>query len=835
MSQGYDDDDVLDVLRRASGVDEQMREGQIVTTTAGHVITDQLHADVQAGQDVLDGQVHAGQDVLTGVGQAGTDYTGGWSRAAEDAAHGNVLAVPVDLISGQVKATADLAEAGLKGAADLVVGEVKAAGHLIEGAEHVGHDLLTGGAHLLGIGGDDKAGVLKRVGHESTARVDRYEQEQKRDQAKLQDIKRRLDANDPHAFRSADEILDAGQGGLHFFDYFLPAYNAWTGAGITMAEVRQAYDRERGMSFAALAADAEAMTTAGDGATRATQSLQQAYNALVPTWQGQAASQFETTMSGYFQADAAVAQRFADVGTGIDRAVVALQKLVYGKASAVSQLYCETLPPGIDGVQALRAMVGVAHDEGVDDEYRRWVLGMLHQPMHGRHAWDDDDNMWSSDKLDDRSRALAAQVAAQWCDQMLVDQVGSRLEAFFELCDRTTQEVQRLFAAISENLKQYTDPFAQLPLTQPSDGGPTTPQGGTPGGGVPGGGVPGGGVPGGPGGGVPGGPGGGVPGAGWVPPGSGSHPGDPTSGNPTTGDPTGPPTGDPTGGAPVPAPVTNPDGSVTFGEHGDLHIGTENPDGSFDLVETDGTTSHDYRIVFGPNGRPVIVSVDGQPVPAGAAPQPDGSVSAGDVTIGPDDAGSGFTLTQGSGTGAHAYQVSYDAGGHPHVADAFTSAPSDPGVPADPTGPVDVPAGNWTSNHAHGGHVAGHVGAHDGGHVAAASFDGGAGGGAAAHSGAGPAGGDSTPVQSGVGTTYGAAAPDGGSAMPAGPAGTAAAAAASGGHGGGPVGMPMMPMGGMGRGGGGDQDLKRRYQPPREDVVDGADLEEWDRLGPTIG
>jgi len=309
-----------------------------------------------------------------------------------------------------------------------------------------------------------------------------------------------------------------------------------------------------------------------------------------------------------------------------------------------------------------------------------------------------------------------------------------------------------------------------------------------------------------------------------------------------------PPETDPTTSPPVPAPVTNPDGSVTFGTGGDLRIGPENPDGSFDLVETDGGTTRDYRIAFGPNGRPVIVSMDGQPVEAtAAAPPPDGSVTAGDVTIGPDDAGSGFTLTQGSGAGAHAYQVSYDASGHPHVADAFTSAPSDPGGPADPTGPADVPAANWTANPAHGGHI-GHVAGHDGGlggghgggHVAAASFDGGGSGGAglsagaAAHSGAGPAGGDSTPVQSGVGTTYGAAAPDGGSAMPAGPAGTAAAAA-SGGHGSGPMGMPMMPMGGMGRGGGGDQDLKRRYQPPREDVVDGADLEEWDRLGPTIG
>src|SRR3954453_466463 len=188
----WDLDDALDLARRASGIDEQLREGRIIAGTAGSVLSDTVQADVEAGRDVLDGQVRAGQDVLIGVGEAGSDVTGGWSRAAHDAATGNVLAVPVDLLSGQVTAAAHLAEAGLEGVKDLAVGELKAAGHLIEGGEHVAHDVLSGGKHLPGIGGDDKAGVLKKVGHEDKALLAANEAELKRGRARLQDIKRRL-------------------------------------------------------------------------------------------------------------------------------------------------------------------------------------------------------------------------------------------------------------------------------------------------------------------------------------------------------------------------------------------------------------------------------------------------------------------------------------------------------------------------------------------------------------------------------------------------------------------------------------------------------------------
>ena len=42
-------------------------------------------------------------------------------------------------------------------------------------------------------------------------------------------------------------------------------------------------------------------------------------------------------------------------------------------------------------------------------------------------------------------------------------------------------------------------------------------------------------------------------------------------------------------------------------------------------------------------------------------------------------------------------------------------------------------------------------------------------------------------------------------------------------------------MGSMGRGGGGEQELRRRYATQTDGVVDQDELEEWDRLGPTIG
>ena len=120
--------------------------------------------------------------------------------------------------------------------------------------------------------------------------------------------------------------------------------------------------------------------------------------------------------------------------------VVAIQNLVHTKASTVSGLYLDRLLPGVDGVQALQAMVAVAQNNG-SDPLRRWVLGTLGQPIHGLHGWDSD-GTYSMDALDDPSRQLARKVAGEWCTKVLVPQTEQRLAALGNVCAATTSAIR---------------------------------------------------------------------------------------------------------------------------------------------------------------------------------------------------------------------------------------------------------------------------------------------------------------------------------------------------------------------------------------------------------
>ncbi|SDJ43228.1 hypothetical protein SAMN05444157_3337 [Frankineae bacterium MT45] len=778
-------DDAESVASAEIGLD-----GQILKTgvsAASDTVRDAVSTSANQIRDVAAGYGHAAGDLTSAGGAAAHDYAHGWSRAFNDVTDGDPLGAvkaPLDVLGGELTATGRLVEGAGKATNDVLSGGLHAAGDAFVGGTKLVGDVGSDVLHGLGFGGSSSSSIDKAiekhlVGQENPKVLKANQAEEKAGKAQLQQLKGRLAANDPAAFGTADEILDPGSAGLHYFDYFLPAYNMWTGQHITVASIRQAYDRERGLSFAAFTADAKLLTAAAGQTRDITQTLQSAYNTLIPTWQGSAAAHFETTMAAFFTADQAVAKNLSDAGSAISAIVVAIQNLVYTKASTVSGLYLDRLPRGIDGVQALQAMVTVAQGHG-HDPLRRWVLGTLGQPIHGRHAWDSDD-MYSLDDLDDRSRQLATTVAGQWCNKILVAQTEQRLNSFFKLCDSTTSSIKQLFAQFAGEAKAVANPFAALP-TAPggASSGSTTPAGSSDpgvGGGTPAGSTPSTGAP--------SGSGSAPSGTGYVPiPNVGSGETQPTvpagtaPGATTTppASPGGSPSGGPSAADPI---VTNPDGSVTFGPNGALTLGIRNPDGSFTLTDTDGTGTHRYRVAFAPDGHPVVEAIgsdaiDGTNGDDHATSHPVNFGPTSDLSIGAEHSGDGFTLTDRSGPTPHDYQVSYDSSGHPHVSAAAAS-----------TGDVSA----------------------------------------------------TTSTQMGVGTQFGAQQSEQTTAATALPGDTSTPTTTGTAHSGSTaMGMPM--MGGMGRGagGGGDQELRRKYGAPQDEgVVDADELEYWDRLGPTIG
>lgn len=788
-------------------------------------LNDQFDAYRHAGSDVLDGfehgdptggLIHAGGDLVAGQAHAVGDILGGIGHAATDIGTG--------VVHGVEHVTSGITQ----GVEDVVNGTVKEFGD-------VTHGVLEGAAHglksLFG-GGESKDDILAKFGRESGLVVAATRVAADAGRAGLQHLSAQLNSGDGSAIGTADDLLEQGAPGLAYFSYFLPAYNAWTRQTRTRDALVTEYEAEKGLSFADYRADSELLRDVAKSLTGTEQTLQSAYNGVLPSWQGGAAANFEAKMTIFFKGATATQQAADDTGTMVASLVEGLQKIILAKAEVAISLYADTLTPGIDGKMA-ETVVKVAQDDTADD-MKRVVLGLFRLQAHGRHAWDSD-GYYSDDCLDDPSRQAAIKAAADWCNNVLVPQTDQRLRALTESCSETKTRVTEAFGEIVKQITGIKDPFAGMetatappsmpPTAPPPTGGPTspgapttptvhvpaaptTPQNADPT--------------------VPtapvhnpvptlptgsgGRPDGLPPGAHWIPAGVSLPPGwhqDPRTGetvppgyriNPRTGQV------ERIGGTQQVAPPWsghhgNPDvhhnknGSVSLGRDRSVTIGREHGQhGAFTITETDPDgTVHTYRVHFNAEGEPVVHEMHGDGSGAGGFPH-EPVVPDHPVIVDPG----GSPRSPGPG-GTPAAPGSTPWGGGPAGAPSapVTSGPS--GMPGGP-GPVaaDPPPAAHTGQHA-GAHASNAAELQQGAHV-----------------GADNAIGTST---AGTGT---------GSPI----AGAAAAPTGASGHASGFGGMPMGM--GAGRGGGGEQEAPRKY-PQKGDVVGEDDLEQWRRMGPVLG
>lgn len=702
-------------------------------------------------------------------------------------------------------------------------------------------------------------------GHEMQSHLDQTRKAASAAQDKLQQLSSAINGGDTAAAGTADDILNPGEVGLDYFKYFLPAYNYWTGqhvggsaylapdGGGWLGDILDAagsndllteYRQEYGMSFADYSADATLLGKLAADLGTHEQTLQSAYDTLVPTWQGQAASAFEAKMAVFFKGATAVQQDVGGAGKEVSALVSALQKVILAKAEAVRNLYADALPPGIDGAMAM-TIAQIARG-GLGDRDRFTLLQIFGKqaeldvhfggvPFWAGAAADEiiplSGPFWAT--LQESSRQAAISTAIDWCQQTLVPQTETRLQILDQSCKQTKQAIQQAFATVVSDLDNVPDPFAGIDSAtsdQPKQHvtpqtGPTSPQGTVAppqlGGGTGGPSVPSGG--GGPTGGSPSvqlptvpapaaatGPTtpqgtGATPGTGTSVPGLGSTlPSgvDPGTGL-GTGTATGRPSGLPTGAGWVPAGVPLPSGWTEDPTTGELL-----PQGWSTNPQT---------------GQPVPPAGTGSTGTTGndVTKNPDGSVSVGStgaVTIGRDKDGK-FVLTETDADGTkHYFTVHFGKDGAPEVTELSAAdaakldiTPSAAGQATTPAG-IDVPSGG-------GG----------GGFAGSATVGG---GGAAGGSGTGPLEAPTT-----VGDATGSAA-----AAPAAQADTAAAPAAAAGdqqqgqHGSGVGAMPMMAGRGMaGAGGGQGEESRPRYPQGHDDVVGEDELDEWRRMGPVVG
>jgi uncharacterized protein YukE len=803
--------------------------GGDLVNTAGNVVNDQVGAYRHAGSDLLDGFEHG--DPVTGVVTAGGDLVVGGAKQVGD------------ILTGVAHAATDVGTGMLHGAEDVLGGVAKGVEGVVDGTVKefgdVTHGLIEGAAHglktLFG-GGESKQEILKKFGHEPDGKLTASRNAAKNGRAHLEHLSSAIYGGNGASIGTADDILKPGESGLAYFDYFLPAYNAWTGQNLTTAALKTTYEAEFGMSFTDYTGDSSLLTEVASALNTSEQALQNAYNALVPSWQGAAAANFEAKLKIFFSGATATQQATSGTAREITALVGGLQKLILAKAEIVNGLYADTLTPGIDGAMA-KTMVKVANDDAPDD-LKRVVLGIFQLACHGRHCWDSD-SYYSSDCLDDPSRQAAINAAADWCNNTLVPQTDVRLQGLTDACTETKDRIVSAFAKLVSDIKAVKDPFAGMetahvkskpdkskpgkskpgrsrpgqhdnnghddgthpgtyPGMHPGRHSGTTPQqngtdpqhnaanpGKDPGSTRPTG--------------LP-------PGAHWIPHGvplpkgwhrarngevlpKGRHV-DPKTGLPvqTTG---GGEHGDHNRSGKVNQKRDvhhHQDGSVSIGRDGGVKITPEGKHGYFTVTETDPDgTVHTYRVHFDQSGDPVVREVS---VTDPGVDSPTGRFGDPFVNHGRDhglDHPDGAVPVVPNGTGG-----SGDTGG--------TGRSGSTGV----TGQTGDNGSHLNLGH-QGDH--GHHNHHGGMHTQLQE---------GAHVGADNAMGASS-----------------GSAGTASPVAGSAAAAEGGGNGGGFGGFPL----GMGRGagaGGGEQEAARRYAQ-RGDVVGEDDLDEWQHMGPVVG
>jgi uncharacterized protein YukE len=625
-----------------------------------------------------------------------------------------------------------------------------------------------------------------------------------------------INAGDTAAVGKADDILGQAESALAFFKFFGPAYNAWTGAGVSYDTLKYAYEAEYGLSFTDYSADSQLLADLSQQLTSIEQNLDNSYNALVPTWQGDAASSFEREMAVFFTATNTVTQDLSVVGKDVAALVHGLQQLVLAKAQTVSELYKSILPNGIDGVMA-STLVKVAKGEA-DKSTNLIAFYLLGGKIHHEGGfWHGVANVASLGTLDDLEQAasedVAAQaapgMAAQWCNAVLIPEFETREQALSSVNSETHQRIEQAFAEFTAQVDKIADPYAGMDKAGSAGGGPRA--GAQPGGSGGGSGV----TPPSVGGGGPGGVPGGTPNV---------HLPSPPAGSPTlTGTTT--PQSTPTVATPTVTPVPPATGAVPTGGPG---TGVD-PTGTGGLIPPSGLPTG----TGGPGADP------GAGLPGGVDPKrdihknKDGSVSLGrdrGLTISPEHGKKGvFTLTDTDPDGTvHTYTVHFDKHGNPVVTEDGTGGPDLGGIAGISTTPAADLGGG-------GALTGGSLGGGGSSAVTGGSLGGGAvtGGGisapAAAHAG--------SPLQDGVHVGADNAMSASGTDAPASPvAGSAAAGQSSDGahQGGGGFGGVPFAGGGRGAGGGQEQEAARKYPQPG-DVVGEDDLEEWQRMGPVIG
>lgn len=272
---------------------------------------------------------------------------------------------------------------------------------------------------------------------------------------------------------NSNAILDHGEPGLRYFQYFAPLYRKCiSGSDISVEKARQLYDEQRDMIFAALRADGDTLTKSAAKLSEEITTQRNAWNTIDQLWTGQGADA-ATSYVGSYLGQARTAQSDVDsFAKLLSPSADALEQAVHDKATFVADLYTDTVG-GKSPAQIEEIIYYAQHGHNVFSalpEAARIVhmFGMSAGPSGGNVLSIAISPAFAASGAASELLEKAKRCATNFVDNVFVPDVEARWRGLVNVCTATDKSVREIYLPIVAESNSINDhPFAAATATLP--------------------------------------------------------------------------------------------------------------------------------------------------------------------------------------------------------------------------------------------------------------------------------------------------------------------------------------------------------------------------------
>jgi hypothetical protein len=353
-------------------------------------------------------------DGISVVSGALSDTVEAGAGVVSDTAHAGV-----DLASDVVSYEVDAAGNVLDAAGHVIKAEINAAGQVVDAAGTVigaAKDFAISPYGILGPIGLPLWGLSTLFGHDDPSKAEQVAA---------------LGGGQPNA----DVILDLASDCERLFEVWRPRMvAAGENPTTTWDQAAAMFDRERGMSFATLRADAQHLSDTVTRLADASSAQRAEALSLASTWQGDGGTAAQTYLTGFQSRCGSVITDLVKGGAALDACADQLEKAVKDKAQALLPLYQETIggksPADVDDMITASKLDGDSWIERVGGLLGFTFLGPL--------------SLFTDSLLDELRHEIAAS-ARDWLQNVFAPSYTQAASSFVTICDATSSSVREIY------------------------------------------------------------------------------------------------------------------------------------------------------------------------------------------------------------------------------------------------------------------------------------------------------------------------------------------------------------------------------------------------------